>query len=286
MEAKNHTDTSNENLRLIENLRKILSATSKKTNDNDAHLLYKNIKDTLEDTEDNLNKEYQFLNHLNEYLEEAISNNDFTRLSSEHIFSKVHELKRQVYGEPKPKAKDTKHQELYKIAIKYINQELESSKDQNKEELIAKDKRVSLHLANTLGNLFGKERGQIIGAFNTGMYGMTQEKVQELLKNMNISYKDNHFTNLMDEDLLRTRLAGLRLIQDNIDEIFYDLEINPNNLDSSTILNVEGASNLKAYSKIIGTAVKDLYYAETGLTPLEKLKNEKLQELEKNKNPR
>ena len=265
MKEINYVELFKINNELIEKLKKIQQLRSNSVVDSKAtYLFYSTIRDNLI-TNDDIEKEYDAITCLNKYLDNEINLGRVSLLSNNDILAKVQNIHEEVYGSNK---------QLYNIAIKYIEEEVINLKSYSKEELVKIEDRMTHHLSLMLGNLFGANSGNIIGAFNTGMYNMTQMQLHDIFKRNNVVYKNDRFIDIMNDDLLRYRLAGIRLISDNIDAIYSNKGISPGKLDRSYILEDDQNEyyELKNYCSIIGMAVKNLYHANSGLSPFEQLK--------------
>lgn len=271
MKEINYVELFKINNELIEKLKKIQQLRSNSVVDSKAtYLFYSTIRDNLI-TNDDIEKEYDAITCLNKYLDNEINLGRVSLLSNNDILAKVQNIHEEVYGSNK---------QLYNIAIKYIEEEVLNLKNYSKEELVKIENRMSKHLPSVLGDLFGSNKGNIIGSFNIGMYNMTQTQLHDVFKRNNIVYKNDRFIDIMNEDLLRYRLAGIRLISDNIDAIYSNKGISPGKLDRSYILEDDQNEyyELKNYCSIIGMAVKNLYHANSGLSPFEQLKTNGYQE--------
>lgn len=266
MKEVTRIDLFNKNCELFRNIETILK-TKGNFDDNrtSVNLFYSRIYNNLIGEENDNAKEYEALDKVVKYLKREIDLGNTSLFTMDRVLQEVEVIKENIYGGKN---------RLYEVATNFVLGEINNLNVYDIKDLAKLDKVISSDLSEKLGILFGANRGNIVGEFNKGMYDMTQSQMHDVFAKENVVYRNDRFIDIMSEQLLRYRLAGLRLINHNVDLIFNNYGLEPAKLKRN--LNFDDLQKdydeLKMYSNIIGLSVKNLYSASSGLTPLEQLK--------------
>lgn len=216
-------------------------------------------------------KRYRAMSALNEYLIFRLEKDGAEKIFINEIYIKADEIKEFVYY-------DT--YENFLFAKRYIIEGLKDFLSLNRKELLEKEKALTKVVSQTLSLLFGANKGSIVGEFNVGMYGMNQQQLHEHLKNNHVVYKNDRFADIMDDDLLRYKLLGLSLLENNASYVYYN-ELPESFRKKEKKIQLQGFYKrtadeylyYKKYAKVIGLAIKELYNRENNIDPIECLIN-------------
>lgn len=234
--------------------------------------IYGEIIKVFSQESEHLDKAIKAIKELNEYIKNDLCSDNLDKYTFERWREKAIEIEELVY---------TEKRESYKLAKDYIPKKAADYYDFNqREELIKKEIDGGRELHEKLALLFGPKWGTIIGSFNIGMYGMNQKETQKYLKENDVYYKKNRFTDIMSDELLSYKLAGMRQLGDDVMDLYYDeygyLPAEEKDKYRKTGFYKEDSWEYKSMlvdAEMIGKAVKDTYYNKYYITPLEELKN-------------
>lgn len=244
----------------------------KKMESNQRATIYSKIINTFNEEEKYIDKALKAIKELNEYIKKDLKENPIDENVFKKWQQKASEIEELVY---------TERRESYKLAKDYIPKKAEDYYDHyTREELLNIEVNGGKDLHEKLSLLFGQKCGVIIGMFNTGMYDMNQKEVQNYLKENNVYYKKNRFTDIMSDELLCYKLAGIYQLKDEVLELYYEeyIYLEPEEKDKYLKTGYydeksEEYREIIVAAEMIGTAVKDTYYNKYYTTPLEELKN-------------